>query len=288
MWRRIYFIAAAVVVVVVSTVVAAQDIQLPADVYDNAAGEWNVEVLSSCRSPTYGTVKFQNTTARIEWEDETAPDATISGQFTDAPLSLAALADFMTKEGKEYTYRTCEHQENYLATPQRPVSVAHLTNTYMTMYTGVLSTSQAAPECTAATNRNVVIQALGSPLKANTKGQWRMQEALHTIEIVVETRELDGTCAHMRSSEATETALEGKKRSRKHRTGRSFNSASVVSQADEALTENGVVIVRLIRRSASPQSWTVRYYTPILFAVIVISYRVVHSFVSTRAAKTPL
>jgi hypothetical protein len=286
MWRTSLALAVAVVITV-WTAASAQDIQIPAALYDNAAGEWSVEVLSSCRPPTYGTVKFQNTTARVEWEDEGAPDVLISGQSTDAPLSLAALAEFMTKEDKEYSYETCEHQENYVATPQRPVTVARMTSTYVTMYTGVLSNSNKKG-CGVESDRSVVIYALGSPLKANDKGPWRLQEALHAIDIVVETKDLAGTCAHMRSTEAAETALEGRRRSRKHRTGRSFNSVSVASQADEILTENGVVTVRLIRRSAAAPSWAMRYYTPIVFATIVIVYRVAHSFMSTRAAKTSL
>ncbi|KPA73549.1 putative mitochondrial hypothetical protein [Leptomonas pyrrhocoris] len=286
--RRKGLVAAAVVMVALAAVVSAQDIQLPAVIYDNAAGEWNVEVLSSCRSPTYGTIKFQNTTARVEWEDEGVPDVLISGQSTDAPLSLAALAGFMSKDGKEYSYMTCEHQENYLSTPQRPQSVAQLSSTFMTMYTGVLSSSTRQWSCSSGVERNVVIEAFGGPLKANSPGQWKVQEALYWIEIVVETKDLVGTCAHMRSTAAAETTLESKRRSRKHRTSRGFNSVSVAAQADEALTESGIVTIRFIRRSGTAASWITRYHTIIVFTTIVVVFRVVHSFVSTRAAKTPL
>lgn len=278
--------AAVVMAMTLASLTSAQDIQLPAAVYDNAAGEWGVEVLSSCRSPTYGTVKVQNTTARVEWEDEGAPDVMISGQSAESPLSLAALADFMSKDGKEYVYTTCEHQENYLATPQRPGAAAQLTSTYMTMYTGVLAAAGDGTDCTSGTHRNVVVQALGAPPKATSQGQWRLQEALYAIEVVIETKDLDGTCAHMRSAEVVDTALESKRRSRKRRTGRGFTSASATSQADEALTESGTVTIRFIRRTAAASPWAVRYYTPILFASIVIIYRVVHSFVSAKTAKS--
>lgn len=274
--------------VLFTTTVRAQNIQLPAAIYDNAAGEWAVEVLSSCRSPTYGKVEFQNTTAHVQWDDEDVPDMQISGQPTDAPLSLAAVAEFMTKDGQEYSYKTCELQENYLATPQRPATVAQMTSTYMTMYTGVLSPFAVAANCAASADRTVMIQALGTPFKAGDKGQWRLQEALQFIEIIVETRNLAGTCARIRSTDAADTTLNRKRRSRKHRSGRGFNSAGAVSQADEALMENGVLTIRFVRRSGATPSWATRYYTPIVFATIVIVYRVVHSFVSTKAAKTPL
>ncbi|KPI85193.1 hypothetical protein ABL78_5738 [Leptomonas seymouri] len=287
MWRS-GLVVAAMVVVALATAASAHDIQLPTAIYDNAAGEWSVEVLSSCRSPTYGTVKFQNTTARIEWEVGGAPDVLISGQSPDTLLSLAGLAEFMSKDGKGYSYKTCEHQENYLATPQRPQAVAHLSSSYMTMYTGVLSSSTDERGCTPSTDRNVVIQALGGPLKDSNKGQWRVQEALYSIEIVVETADLDGTCAHTQSAELAETALESKRRSRKRRTGRGFSSSSAAIEMDGPLAEHGIVTIRFIRRNAAASSWMVRYYTPIAFVTIMVAYRVVRSFVSTRAEKTPL
>ena len=136
----------------------------------------------------------------------------------------------MTKDGQEYSYKTCELQENYLATAQRPATVAQMTSTYMTMYTGVLSPSAVAANCAASADRTVMIQALGTPFKAGDKGQWRLQEALQFIEIIVETRNLAGTCARIRSTDAADTTLNRKRRSRKHRSGRGFNSAAVAQR----------------------------------------------------------
>lgn len=283
---RTALVVVGVALVALCTAVNAHDIQLPAAIYDYAAGEWGVEVLSPCRSPAYGAVHFQNTTARIEWEEEGAADVVVSGESAEAALSLAALAAFMSKDGREYSYTTCEHQENYLATPQRPGGASPMTSTHMVMYTGVLSTAGAAKSCTDDLRRNVMVHALGAPAKATKGGQWRMQEALYMIEMVIDTKDLEATCAHTRSADVAEAVPDGRRRSRKHRGGRGFGAPGAASQADEALTESGTVTVRFIRRSAAAPSWAVRYYTPILFATIVIIYRVVHSFVATKTAKS--
>ncbi|KAG5501361.1 hypothetical protein JKF63_03173 [Porcisia hertigi] len=264
----------------------AHEFHLPADIYENAAGEWSVEVLSSCRSPLLGVVTFQNTTAVVDWQEEGAPEMTISGQSAVPSLSMSALADFLTKDGHELSYTVCEHQENYLGTPQRPVQVADMTTTYMRTYSGELNSPPGGSTCDGTSQRSVFIQALGAPFKTTNNKAWRVQEALYAIEIIIDTRGVKGACVGKRNTGALDSVLESKKVSRKRRAHRLLNSGVVVSKADEMTAENGIVTLRFIRRTSSVQSWFLRYNSPIVFAIVFITYRGVHAFFSARASRS--
>lgn len=273
----------------VATLVAAataSELHLPADIYDNAAGEWSVEVLSACRAPLLGSVTFLNTTAQVQWQDATAPEMRISGQPTKAALSAAALAEFMTKDGREYLYSVCDQQENYLATPQRPTQQSGMLTTYVKTYSGVLRGDGEGDACDGAAERNVAVYAVGAPLRPSAGKDWRMQEALYVIEVVIETKNVAATCASKHGAAAADAAQEGKKRQRKRRAHRTLSTGAVVSQADEMVMENGVVTLRFVRRTVAHQPWYLRFYSPLMFATIFIIYRVVHTFSSTRAAKS--
>ncbi|KAK7198534.1 hypothetical protein NESM_000815100 [Novymonas esmeraldas] len=266
---------------------AALELHLPAEIYDNAAGDWSVEVISSCRPSLLGTVTLLNTTAVVEWQDDGAPEMRISGQSAKSSLSAAALAHFVATESLEVSYALCEREENYLATPQRPAQVSGMATTYLTAYSGVLRTAADGGACDGTGERNVAIHAMGAPLAPSHTKEWRVQEALHVIEIVIDTRGMEGTCANAQAGEGPidATATENKKRSRKRRAQRFLSSGAVVSAADEMIVDNGIVALRLIRRSSTHQPWFLRYYSPLMFATIFIVYRIVHSFFSARAAK---
>ncbi|KAG5475760.1 hypothetical protein CUR178_03473 [Leishmania enriettii] len=271
---------------VLAAAVNARELHLPADIYDNAAGEWSVEVTSSFRLPLFGSVTFQNTTAVVNWQEEGAPVMIISRQSPDSSLSMAALADFLTRDGHELSYAVCGRQDNYLSTPQRPTQVAGMTMTYMVAYSGVPSRSLAGGTCDNTSERTVTIQALGEPFKPKSGKEWYMREALYTIDIIVDTINMEGTCVDMRGTGASNPVRENKKRPRKRRAHRTLRSGLVVSKADEMAAENGVVTLRFIRRSAAHQPWFLRHYTPIVFAATFITYRIVHSFCSARAAES--
>ncbi|GET89650.1 hypothetical protein, conserved [Leishmania tarentolae] len=273
-------------VMMIAASTTAHELHLPADIYDHAAGEWSVEVVSSCRPPLVGTVTFQNTTAVVEWKEAGAPEVRISGRPAKSVLSVAALADFLTRDSRELSYTLCEHQENHLSTLKRPFQVTGMTTTYMKAYSGVLSSSSERSTCESTSERTISYLALGSPFMPNKGEEWRMQEALYAIEIILDTRNVEGTCALKRGPDALDAMLGSEKRSRKRRAHRTFSSGMALSMADEMTAENGVVTVRFIRRSEAYQPWFIRYYTPILFATIFILYRMVHSFFYSRAAKS--
>ncbi|CAJ1028687.1 hypothetical protein Q4I30_004935 [Leishmania utingensis] len=270
-------------ILVLATAATARELHLPADIYDNAAGEWSVEVVSLCRLPLLGTVTFKNTTAVVAWQDEGAPEMRISRQSTKSSMSVSALAEFLTKDNQKLFYAVCESQENYLATSRRPAQVAGMTTTYMKTYSGVLGRSSDESTCDSVSEHTIAIQALGAPFKRSKGKEWRMQESLYVIEIIIDTRNIKGGCA---GTGVSDTALANKKRSWKRRAHRTLSSSAVVSKADEMTAENGIVTLRFIRRSEAHQPWFLRYYTSILFATIFITYRVVHSFFSARAAKS--
>lgn len=273
-------------ILVLAAAATAHELHLPGDIYDHAAGEWSVEMVSSCRSPLLGTVTFLNTTAVVEWKEAGGPEVKISGRPSTSLLSVAALSDFLTKDSHVLSYTVCERQENYLATPQRPLQVAGMTTTYIKAYSGVLSSSSDGSTCDATSERTIAIQALGTPFVPSKGKEWRMQEALYAIDIILDTRNVEGTCASKRGAGASEAVPGNDKRSRKRRAHRTLNSGMIVSMADAMATENGIVTLRFIRRSATHQPWFMRYYTPIVFATIFIMYRLAHSFSYARAAKS--
>ncbi|KAG5475242.1 hypothetical protein LSCM1_03353 [Leishmania martiniquensis] len=272
--------------VALSAAATARELHLPADIYDNAAGEWSVELVSSCRLPLLGSVTFQNTTAVVDWQEQGAPEMVISGQPLASSLSVAALAGFLTKDSHELSYAACERQDNYLPTPQRPTQLAGVTTTYMMAYFGVLSSSHRGSTCDTTSERAVTIQALGAPFKPTSGKEWHMQEALYAIEVIIDTKNIEGTCAGRKVTKALESVPQNEKRPRKRRAHRTLMTGMVVSKADAMTAENGVVTLRFIRRSAAHQPWLSRYYTSILFATIFIAYRIVHSFCSARAANS--
>ncbi|CAJ1989871.1 protein of unknown function - conserved [Leishmania donovani] len=273
-------------ILVIAAAATAHELHLPADIYDHAAGEWSVELVSSCRLPLLGSVTFHNNTAVVEWKEVGAPEMKISGRSATSSLSVAALSDFLTKDSHELSYVMCERQENYLATPQRPVQVAGMTTTYIKAYSGVLSSSSDGSTCDGSSERTIAIQALGAPFTPSKGKAWQMKEALYAIDIVLDTRNVEGTCASKRGAGMSDAALGNDKRSRKRRAHRTLSSGMAVSTADAMTAENGIVTLRFIRRSAAHQPWFIRYYTPIVFATIFIMYRMAHSFSYTRAAKS--
>ncbi|EPY15669.1 hypothetical protein STCU_11842 [Strigomonas culicis] len=256
----------------------AEELALPNEMTAHMGGSWQVELLSPCASAIMeGTANFENETVELLWKERAAPTPIVPVNGTH--LNVGALTALCTESSAAVYYQICDVTENYMHTPARPSGDKKMQFSYMREYSGVLTRSATPVACTDDMERTMHIRLFGQPFPPADSATFKQKNAVQYAEIMVNTKELEGSCA---VGPAATTASEAKpKKRRAHK----MTGGAAVSATSEAPVMRGYATLRLTRKSPIVGSFYERYNSILIFVVVFTVSQLTRSFFMNRASK---
>ncbi|CCW71141.1 unnamed protein product [Phytomonas sp. Hart1] len=250
--------------------------ELPAKIYSQLGGEWNVEVVSPCTSFADGNVTFLNESASINWMNTKLKHLStkiISAEEDADTLNLDGFNLFLVNGRQGVSYTICESQTNHLETTSRPYYEAGRTSTTLTQYSGVMDGN-----CDLANKRTFFIRTLGIPMEGKKVSVLKQKEVLQYVEVLMDIQELPNTCF----VKIVEEAEENKSRSAKRRGLRA--GAGELDSLD-VFSKNGQVSIRFTKKSPSKLTFYEKYKASFMFVGAFLGFRIVNKIVQHKFSR---